>query len=169
MIDRDRLEIMRLMAEAAPPGAFVEVGVYRGGSAAVLYEVAQRQNRQLFLYDTFEGMPGPRHWLDANKPGDLSDCDYETVRAMFPNAAIIKGVFPESCEIGHPVSVAFVHADVDQYHSTAAICRFFPSLMVRGGMILFDDYRGLRGCIEAVDEHFPRREVMPDGRAVVKF
>ncbi len=163
------LETLRILAAGAPPGAFVEIGVYKGGSAAVLYEIAQQQQRRLYLYDTFAGMPVAQPGLDSHRIGDFADCDAETVKRLFPRATVVQGIFPQSCRLTHRSRIAFVHADADQYESTAAVCRVFPPLMVPGGMILFDDYRGLAGCIKAVDEHFPGREVLPDNRALVRF
>ena len=42
-------QILERLASEAPPGAFVEVGVYRGGSARRLWRVAQAQGRALFM------------------------------------------------------------------------------------------------------------------------
>lgn len=162
LISDEMLQTMKDLAESTPKGCFVEVGVYKGGSAKVLYGLG----RKLFLYDTFSGMPvcGPD---DQHNIGDFSDCSYEEVCAEMPKAIVVKGVFPESL-VKMP-KVAFVHADADQYESTANICKVFPPLMAKGGMILFDDYRSLPGCIKAVDEFFPEKEILPDGRALVRF
>ena len=161
------LGVMAGIAWTRPQGAFAEVGVYKGGSARVLYQIAMEQGRQLYLYDTFSGMPFQESGLDSHKVGEFADCSYEDVRSSMPNAMTIKGVFPSSAVQMAPV--AFVHADADQYQSTQSICSVFAPIMVLGGAILFDDYRSLRGCIKAVDEFFPNREVLPDGRALVRF
>lgn len=158
---------LRDIAWLMPPGCFVEVGVYQGGSAAWLYRLAEEQGRELFLYDTFTGIPMRRDDCDHHFVGDFSDCSYEEVRDAFPRAEVIKGLFPDS--IVPMPGIAFVHADADQYESTKNICKVLGPLMVSGGVMLFDDYRGLTGCIKAVDECFPRRHVMADGRAMVKF
>ncbi len=154
-------------ARSTPPGAFVEVGVYQGRSASKLYEIAQHEDRELFLYDTFCGMPfaGP---LDGNEVGKWSETSVEAVQRRMPKAHVISGVFPDTLVEMPPV--AFVHADADQYQSTADICRFFPDLMVAGGMILFDDYGypNCLGCTAAVDEFFPDRQIiLLTGKALV--
>ena len=44
------------------PGAFVECGVWRGGSAIaamIALSSAGDRDRDVYLFDTFEGMPGP--------------------------------------------------------------------------------------------------------------
>ncbi len=160
------LNKLKALAESVPSGAFVEVGVHNGNTAVGLYEVAIAQGRELYLYDTFSGMPYSG-WDDHHQIGEMSDCSVQTVITRMPKAHVIEGVFPASAVPMPPI--AFVHADADQYESTAGICRHFPPLMVPGGQILFDDYRCLRGCIRAVDEYFPGRVVLDDGRALVTF
>lgn len=157
---------MRELASAAPDGCFVEVGVYQGGTAVVLGEIAKAQERDLFLYDTFEGMPYADE-IDTHHVGMFSECDADEIRRLIPRANVIKGVFPDSAVPMPPA--AFVHADADQYRSTKAVCEYFRDKMAKGGMILFDDYYCVPSCIAAVDECFPQKTVLPDGRALVTF
>lgn len=166
LIAPSSMQRMREIAAATPPGALVEVGVYQGGSAAVLYELAREQGRTLYLFDTFCGMPfaGP---LDGHRVGDFADTSVEQVRALCPHAEIVPGVFPASIVDTGPV--AFVHADADQYQSTVDICQSFGPRMVPGGAMLFDDYPALESCRVAVRECFPDHDILPDGRAVVRF
>lgn len=160
------LGVMAGLAWSRPPGCFVEVGVYQGGSAKVLYNISEIQKRDLFLYDTFKGMPfAGEH--DTHPVGMFADCSAESIRDAMPNAAVVVGVFPQSLVPMPPV--AFVHADADQYQSTLNVCKTFAPMMVKGGMILFDDYSCVASCAKAVDERFPKRELLPDGRALVRF
>lgn len=89
---------------------------------------------------------------DVHQLGHFSDCSAEAVQAAIPSAHVIKGMFPQSIVQMPPV--AFVHADADQYESTKAILEVMPPLMVRGGMILFDDYmvEDCPGCTKALNE-----------------
>lgn len=172
------LASLESLARSAPPGDFVEVGVYKGGSAAVLYDVAHEQGRRLFLFDTFAGTPFQHAVFDKNARGSFSDCSEEEIRRLFPDARVIPGVFPHSLPRTHPFGpIAFVHADADQYRSTRAICDEMPRRMVKGGMILFDDYgeNGCEGCTIAVDECFvdvsPERcnRIPETGKMLVRF
>ena len=162
------LESLYAHAALAPPGAFVEIGVYKGRSARRLYAVAQVQGRELYLYDTFCGMPfsGP---LDGHPVGDYADTSAEAVQALMPKAHVRAGVFPRSLRPMPPV--AFVHADADQYRSTAAICQIMPKLMVKGGFILFDDYEvgDCQGCTAAVREFCKEYWTLDTGRALVEI
>ena len=166
LIGQPLLDTLAQMARQPPPGAFVEIGVYQGGSASVLYDIAQEQGRAIYLYDTFSGMPvsGP---LDSHQIGEFGDCSADDVRRALPKAQVVEGIFPYS--IIPMMPIAFAHIDCDQFESVRAACEIMPPLMVKGGSMLFDDYRGLQGCIAAVDAAFPDAEILPDQRALVKI
>lgn len=171
LIDPTGLGQLREAATLAPPGAIVEVGVYQGGSAAVLYQVARAQGRELFLYDTFAGHPFHDDGIDDHPLGRFADAiDPNRLRELLPHAQVIVGTFPETLVEMPPV--AFVHADADIYRSTLAVCREMPKRMVSGGLLYFDDYShgDCRGCKLAVDECFgPLVTVLRGGQAIVSI
>ena len=145
---------MLTRAEASPPGCFVEVGVYKGGSAWRLQELAQRQHRALFLYDTFEGIPH-KAYCDSHSIGDFADADYVEVARMFPLAVVVKGIFPGSAV--HMPSVAFAHIDCDQYQSVLESALYLQPRMVSEGVMWFDDSPLLAGARQAVHELYANR------------
>ncbi len=150
-------------ASRAPYGAIVEIGVYKGGTAWWL----DKLHRPLYLYDSFEGMPTSTD-KDVHQIGVFADCSAEAVQKAIPSAHVIKGMFPDSLVEMPPVG--FVHADADQYESTKAILEIMPPLMVRGGMILFDDYMvaDCPGCTQALHESQYRILVIGEtGKALV--
>ena len=149
--DQRVFEEMVLIAGSRPTGCIVEVGVWKGGSASYLTELAEQQGREIYLYDTFEGIPC-KDELDKHEIGDFKDTDYETVKNALPYAKVIKGLFPESA-IDMP-DVAFLHVDVDQYQSYIDVINYFKPKMVKGGIMWFDDYE-LAGAKKAVDELIP--------------
>jgi hypothetical protein len=58
LISRTQLNEVKRLARTTPSnGIIVEVGVYQGGSAVELCEVALERNQELWLFDTFCGMP----------------------------------------------------------------------------------------------------------------
>jgi hypothetical protein len=153
----DLVELARLAA-SAPPGNFAEVGVYRGGSASLLYQIAEDQGRTLHLYDTFSGHPNHHHPTDnpqVHPPGCFSDAiNPEQLQRLLPNAVIHVGKFPATLVDMAPL--AFVHSDADLYYVTKAVCTLLPPMMVGGGQLYFDDYGhvGCEGVVEAVCEVF---------------
>lgn len=146
-------------AIASPPGAFIEVGVYQGGTAWYLDQIAQWQERACYLCDTFTGIPYGREGLDSHKVGDFADTDVETVRRLLPYSAVLQGVFPDSVRGGpvENVRFAFAHLDCDQYQSVHEAARFLQDRMEPGGVIWFDDSPCLAGAHQAARELFGDR------------
>jgi len=156
LIAPDGLDALCSRAVRSPPGDFVEVGVYQGGSALRLYRIAEAQGRTLHLFDTFTGHPAVDE-IDHHRVGQYGKdaITPSALQELLPNARIYPGVFPDTLPDGLD-GVAFVHADADLYASTLAICRLIPERMVNGGVMYFDDYGygDCPGCTKAVDEVF---------------
>lgn len=140
-------------------GDVCEVGVYRGGTAKIISENIKECN--LFLFDTFEGMP----YYDPGKDkdwgiGTFNNTDFDTVSKLFQskeNVKLFKGIFPS--DTSHHIKdkvFKFVHLDVDNYQPYKECLEFFYKRMVKGGIILFDDYdcQCCPGANKAVDEFF---------------
>ena len=143
---------MRKIAGQTPTGCFMEVGVYQGGTAWHLCEIARAQNRQVFLYDTFEGIPF-KDDIDHHKIGDFSDTDYELVKSQLPDAMVVKGIFPDSA-VPMP-GIAFAHIDCDQYRAIRQSVEYILPMMVSGGIIWFDDVVDwIPGTMKAIKEMF---------------
>jgi Macrocin-O-methyltransferase (TylF) len=159
---------MIAMAASTPPGCFVEVGVYRGGSAWRLLQVAKVQQRELYLYDTFTGIPY-KDSIDAHSVGDFKDTSLEHVRQLCPEAIITPGLFPASA-VDMP-RIAFAHLDCDQYRSVREAALYLSPLMIEGGVMWFDDSPCLPGAKLATLELFAERlELSRDfGKHYVRF
>lgn len=162
--ERDLMDMLNVAGQT-PYGAFLEIGVYQGGSAYALSQIAQYQGRQLHLFDTFSGMP-EKSEIDQHQIGDFADTSLEQVQRIIPQAFFHVGVFPDTLPINLG-RIAFAHVDCDQYESIKAACILLPSRMVTGGVIYFDDYGCLEGASQAVDEFMPHRIVLKNGKAMV--
>ncbi len=152
LVGADVMLAMLGVAQGVPPGCFVEVGVYKGGSAWHLSWLAQMQHRELYLYDTFDGIPYCDPHLDPHKNGDFGDTNEFEVRHRLPTANVVRGIFPDSAVAMPPI--AFVHLDCDQYRSYRDSLEFLIPKVVKGGVIWLDDYGYLPGATRAVDEFF---------------
>ena len=73
-------EATRYVLRRNIPGALVECGVWRGGSAMTMAHVVRDSPRELWLYDTFEGMPEPATG-DRDFQGRSPDLDNQLIRA----------------------------------------------------------------------------------------
>ncbi|MGA7384846.1 MAG: TylF/MycF/NovP-related O-methyltransferase [Methylocella sp.] len=164
------------------PGAIVECGVWRGGSMMAVARCLSKLgdiNRELWLYDTFEGMPPPladdvRH---DGRPaavefaqGDLDFCKVglEDVRANlfdtnYPINRIhfVHGKVEDTMPSSLPGEIALLRLDTDWYSSTKHEMRHLFPLLHRDGALIIDDYGYYEGARKAVDEYFSENGVAP--------
>jgi O-methyltransferase len=180
LVSPDRCHVLyALIRQAASvPGDIWECGVYKGGTAAMMASMLEHYapHKRLYLFDTFEGMPGTDPAKDWHKAGDFSDTTLETVSAyvgLEKQCVFRKGFIPDTFKGLETNVVAFAHIDVDIYKSILDCLVFiWPRLSV-SGFIVFDDYGfpTCPGARAAVDEFFTGKSCfplcLPTGQAVV--
>ena len=156
-------------------GAIAECGVWRGGSmmaAALTLVAAQETDRELFLYDTFDGMTQPTD-LDVDLHGHGAAelvsrgrargglaVSEESVRANlarvpYPPAGMhfVRGRVEDTIPATAPERIALLRLDTDWYESTRhEMVHLFPRLSL-GGVLIVDDYGHWQGARLAVDEY----------------
>ena len=139
------------------PGDIAEVGVYKGGTAKLISEI--KGNKNLYLCDTFEGLPE----TNANdlfvKKGWLHDTSVESVKkylADYKNIHFLKGIFPQTSEPILDKKFCFIHLDTNLYQSTLDALEFFWPRMVKEGRIVSHDYNttSMPGIKKAFSEFF---------------
>lgn len=162
LLSRERCFTLHEVARTAlaTPGNLAEIGVYRGGTAAMLATMAEREGRSIHLFDTFEGMPETDVDRDLHQAGDFADTSLEAVRAFVGECDHVHfhpGFFPATADaLDGDEQFCFVHVDVDIAQSVTDSCTFFYPRMAVGGAFVFDDYgeRSCPGATWAVDEFF---------------
>jgi O-methyltransferase len=154
------------------PGDFVECGVYRGGSAAVLGAALGRSRlpRKLWLFDSFQGLPGPTEVDGPSAPplaGDLVG-DQRSVWQLLRKVGtpmdrvrIVPGWFHETLPGETIDRVALLHIDADWYESVKLCLERFFDRVEAGGIIITDDYDCWPGAKFAVDEFARGRALQP--------
>lgn len=173
------IESVRYVSRCAIPGDIVECGVWRGGSmmaAALALLERGDASRTLHLLDTYEGMTAPTSrdvsvdghdarellearrkseddpvWayaaLDAVKKAMLST-GYDPARIRF-----VAGRVEQTLPAAAPERIALLRLDTDWYESTRhELVHLYPRL-VRGGVLIIDDYGHWKGARQAVDEY----------------
>ena len=171
------------------PGAFVECGVWRGGSSMVMAKTLIDLNeveRELYLFDTFEGMTEPTE-LDRDSSGrtaksqlDRSEkkegggiwcvASIEDVRSNLLSTGypeerlhLIKGDVAKTLRDRSkiPEEISLLRLDTDWYESTKIeLEALFPRL-VKGGVCLIDDYGHWQGSRKALDEYLAEQQLFP--------
>ena len=157
--------------------------------AAALRMLETGGTRNLWLYDTYEGMTVPtdhdirardelsaqEHFSEsrAARPGARSDWfwaeatleDVQTNVAMtdYPmdQVRFVRGPVEQTIPGQVPEEIALLRLDTDWYESTKhELTHLFP-LLRPGGILIVDDYHYWRGSRKAVDEYFEERRVSP--------
>ena len=86
LLNAEQAWILYCLAQQASSagGDFMEAGVYRGGSARLLWRVLDRSSgcQQLHLFDTFGGMPKTDPLRDLHRENDFGDTSIEAVSAF---------------------------------------------------------------------------------------
>ncbi len=183
LVDIYRLyELWELVEQAVVhPGDLLEVGVWRGGSAAVIGTRAAEcaPGKTLYLADTFTGVVKAGQDDPYYRGGEHADTALATVSDFLHNAGLtefrlLSGVFPEETGVHVPAThVCFCHIDVDVYQSAKDIFEWLMPRLVIGGIVVFDDYGflGCEGVTKLVHELRNRRGVAvvanTNGHAVV--
>jgi O-methyltransferase len=157
-------------------GEMAEVGVYKGGTARIMGRTSKQFEKNLYLFDTFKGMPTVDNSKDLHKEGDFKDTDMNSVArylADCKNVHIYEGLFPETGKAIADKKFCLVHIDADIYRSIKESSEFFYPRMVEGGIIIYDDYGApsCPGAKIAVDEFYKDKQesllYLPTGQCVV--
>lgn len=160
------------------PGDVVECGVFKGASLirwATFREALESQNSRMIVgFDAFGKFPASGDardrkfavaWEEAAGTGISMD-ELTTVMNQkgFQNYVLDMG---DICETvpqyvhDHPqMKIALLHVDVDVYRPTKTVLDHLYDKVVRGGLIVFDDYGTLPGETQAVDEFFAGKDVL---------
>ena len=179
------MEATRYVAHHRIPGAIVECGVWKGGAVMASIRALQSlgaTDREYYLYDTFEGMTEPEevdrrsdgvaaskllretrnddtgsYWCRAEVDevrGNVLGTGYDAGRIRF-----VKGRVEDTLPGTIPEQVAILRLDTDFYASTKhELEHLFPRL-VRGGVLIIDDYGFWEGARKAVDEYLAAHAV----------
>lgn len=170
----------RYIVDHGIAGDIVECGVWRGGSMqAVAHALLDRgvTDRDLHLFDTFEGMPAPsaedrtrdgtpaaellasssrdaRIWAEAS----LEDVEQGMAETGYPAARVhfhpgkVEDTIPERA----PERIALLRLDTDWYESTRHELEHLYARVPPGGVLIIDDYATWQGARKAVDEFLER-------------
>jgi O-methyltransferase len=177
---------VRHVAAQNYPGAFVECGVARGGSTmAMAYTLIELgiYDRDIYLYDTFEGMPEPDD-VDRGRFGEPAGRSWrkrrdETGRSTWINHGLdevranlaetgypddrlhfVKGKVEETLATeAPPGAIALLRLDTDWHASTRAELNHLYPKLVRGGIVIVDDYFRWQGARKAVDEYVAEHKI----------
>ncbi len=175
------MDSLNYIVKSKIEGDIVECGVWKGGSAmAVLKQLAvYNEHRNLWLYDTFQGMSEPtdkdvdmrgysakkkllhgkkeESWVWAYSAieevkENIYSVSYPRDRIKF----IIGKVEDTLISSDLPEKISLLRLDTDWYESTKVELEILYPKVVEGGVIIIDDYGHWKGCKRAVDDYFEK-------------
>lgn len=181
------IDAVRYLTTNRIEGAIVECGVWRGGSmmavALALREIGD-QTRELYLYDTYAGMPPPEevdcaidglrakerfqqaqtsadpaHWSRCYS--SLDEVRQNVYGTGYPPDRIhfVPGKVEETIPGNVPADIALLRLDTDWYESTRhEMVHLYPRLRP-GGVLIIDDYGHWQGARKAIDEFIAERKL----------
>lgn len=179
------IEAVKYVERCNIPGDIVECGVWKGGSMMAVANTLmflKKQNRRLYLYDTYEGMSEPTEHdktfygeqavtlLEKNKNKEenlvWAYSALDTVKkgmhsTTYPESKIlyVKGKVEDTIPGSIPEKIALLRLDTDWYESTKHELEFLFPLLAKGGVLILDDYGHWAGAKKAVDEYFTSHKI----------
>lgn len=141
------------------PGAFAELGVYKGDTSRIIH--AMDPSRTLHLFDTFEGFPesdlkgetGEAAGYSAERFSDTGISRVKKRIGNTDNVVFHPGYFPDTTKDLENERYALVSIDADLYRPISEGLRYFYPRLSPGGVIIVHDYNHKwEGAMRAVDE-----------------
>jgi hypothetical protein len=163
-------------------GDLVECGVFKGLSPMMMAHFLKNRSdfsRKIYLYDTFEGMTAAtsadvdmlsgktakeevadvkgRDW-NTWCCGTLEEVQKNVWETGYPKDKLIfvKGKVEETIPQVIPEQISLLRLDTDWYESTAHELQYLFPRLVRGGILILDDYGHWQGAKKAADEYFAK-------------
>jgi O-methyltransferase len=179
---------VRYVTQAGIPGDFVECGVWRGGSVMAMtleLKASGIDDRNIWLYDTFEGMTAPTGedieagtgisaaaMLETTPVADgnnvwcvagIDDVRANVLSTGYPSDRFnfVKGDVSQTLHESVPDTIALLRLDTDWYESTKSGLEILYPRLAIGGVCILDDYGHWQGARQAVDEYFASQSHRP--------
>ncbi len=179
------IRAVEYVVAAGLEGSIVECGVWRGGSMMVIAKTLLRlgaADRDLYLYDTFEGMTPPTQ-EDASHDNSFAVARYDALTSAnekwcyaseeevrhnvlgtgYPKERIhfVRGPVERTLTELTPDRIALLRLDTDWYESTKAELEILYPKLLRKGVLIIDDYGHWKGARKATDEYFSAHRIVP--------
>jgi O-methyltransferase len=166
MMPHSRLRALcNLLSWQGKAGAMVQCGVWNGGSAALMADSLPATH--VWLFDSFEGLPAPgsKDGAKAHRKFEAASSDWcrgeeARVREVFRKIEwaderlhITPGWFSSTLATVETGPLTLLHIDADFYDSTMLPLQQFYPLLVKGGLLIVDDYGHWPGAKAACDEY----------------
>ncbi|GAA0724289.1 hypothetical protein GCM10008905_17960 [Clostridium malenominatum] len=161
------------------PGAIVECGVFKGASFsrfAMYRELIENSNsRKLIGFDIFDRFPETDFQEDKNlrnkfiKSAGEESISVEQLYNVLENKRINKNIelikgditktVPEYVKNHSELKISMLNLDTDIYEPAVTILENLYPKIVKGGVLVIDDYGVFPGETKAVDDYFRGKDI----------
>lgn len=132
------------LSQVMNTGLYLEFGVYSG--TTINYIAKVKKDSIIYGFDSFLGLP--EDWRTGFEKGTFARADIPEVES---NVTLIKGWFHETLPEFLTMSkekCAFIHIDCDLYSSTKCVLNILKERIVKGTVLVFDEYFNYPGWKE---------------------
>lgn len=186
---RATLQSCEYVIQADIPGDFVECGVWRGGHGILARQIFDNcgSSKQVWMFDTFSGMTPPspedsdlkgtsdpvKIFTEKKINENSSDWCFASIDEVRGNVVSAVGSLSGTNLIEGDVSktlnqaehipdlISILRLDTDWYSSTKLELEVLYPRLVKGGVLIIDDYGKWSGSKTAVDDFFKSLEISP--------
>jgi len=162
-------------------GEIVELGVFKGNSFFRWIKfrdlLENSYSRKIIAFDVFGAFPQTDFEDDKkNRDSFIKETNggqgisYEELNTLLSkqqlneNLEIIQGdilqTLPEYLALHPQLKISLLHIDVDLYEATKIGLELLFSHVVKGGIIILDDYGAFAGANKAIDDFFQGKAVV---------
>lgn len=159
------------------PGQIVECGVFKGTSLirfCTFREVLESPfSRKIIGFDIFGKFPKKgdvddvafieKFERDAGDGISVTELKQVFSHKGFENYELVKGdiigTVPDYADAHPELKIALLHIDVDVYEPSMVVLQHLYDRVVKGGVIIFDDYGTVAGETKAIDEFFSNQNI----------
>lgn len=161
------------------PGSIVECGIFKGISLirfAIFRELFENSySKKIIAFDIFGKFPKTKFYHDKKirnkfirEAGEESISTKQlrkvlTKKKINKNIELVKGDITKTVPSylkKHPeLRISFLNLDTDVYEPAVTILENFYPRMVKGGILMLDDYNVFPGETQAVEEFFQKKKI----------
>ena len=171
------LELFKRVSGRA--GDIIECGVFKGASLSRFIKFRSLfenvYSKKIIAFDIFGKFPDTKYEKGKEERNafvrEAGENSISKNRLSFileklnlnQNIELVEGDIPETVPeymLKNPHQrISLLHVDVDLYESTKVCLEVFFPLVVRGGIVILDDYGAFAGANKAIDEYFVDKDI----------
>ena len=122
-------------------GVILDIGCLKGGAGFLMCKVNKQGNT--YLFDTFEGPLEEKRYLEKKVfiYKKINEVKKKSKLFHLKKIEVFKNRFPKNLPLKFKkIKIKLCHIDVNTYKSTRETFNYVKNKMIKGGVIVFDDY-----------------------------